>query len=72
MRVDSGLGYTLAQRNVAPTTTQRSILTAAGYPDALGAANVFFAPRGSETFPGYGLDSWSVRADPDRWRTWPG
>ncbi len=44
VRVDSGLAYTLAQRNVAPTATQRSILTAAGYPDALGAANVFFSP----------------------------
>ena len=60
VRVDSGLAYTLAQRNVAPTATQRSILTAAGYPDALGAANVFFSPRGSETFPGYGLLDTSV------------
>ena len=32
VRVDSGLAYSLAQRNVAPTATQRLILTAAGYP----------------------------------------
>ena len=55
VRVDSGLAYSLAQRNVAPTATQRAILAAAGYPDSLGTANVFFAERGSETFPGYGL-----------------
>jgi hypothetical protein len=60
LRVDSGLAYSLAQRNVAPTATQRSILTAAGYPDALGAANVFFAGRGTETFAGYGLLDTSV------------
>ena len=34
VRVDSGLAYSLAQRNVASTATQRAILTAAGYPDA--------------------------------------
>jgi outer membrane receptor for ferrienterochelin and colicin len=55
LRVDSGLAYSLAQRNVAATATQRNILTAAGYPDSLGAAMVFFGERGSETFPGYGL-----------------
>ena len=37
------------------TATQRNILTAAGYPDSLGTAMVFFGERGSETFPGYGL-----------------
>jgi outer membrane receptor protein involved in Fe transport len=60
VRVDSGLAYTLAQRNVAPNATQRSILTAAGYPDQLGAANVFFNERGSETFAGYGMLDTSV------------
>jgi outer membrane receptor protein involved in Fe transport len=54
-RVDSGLAYSLAQRGVAPNATQRGLLAAAGYPDQLGTANVFFAPRGSETFAGYGL-----------------
>jgi outer membrane receptor protein involved in Fe transport len=59
-RVDSGLAYSLAQRNVAPTTTQRDILEAAGYPDSLGVANVFFGERGSETFAGYGMLDVSV------------
>ena len=60
VRVDSGLAYSLAQRNVAPTATQRNILTAAGYPDSLGTAIVFFAERGSETFAGYGMLDTSV------------
>jgi outer membrane receptor protein involved in Fe transport len=55
VRVDSGLAYSLAQRGVAATATQRALLTAAGYPDSLGTTNVFFDERGSETFPGYGL-----------------
>jgi len=54
-RVDSGLAYSLAARGVAPNATQRALLTAAGYPDQLGTANVFFGERGSETFAGYGL-----------------
>src|SRR5688572_2404039 len=60
VRVDSGLAYSLAQRGVAATATQRSILTDAGYPDSLGSANVFFAERGSETFAGYGMLDTSV------------
>ena len=60
VRVDSGLAYSLAQRGVAATSTQRSILTDAGYPDSLGSANVFFAERGSETFAGYGMLDTSV------------
>ena len=60
VRADSGGVYSLAHRNVAATATQRGILTAAGYPDSLGTANVFFAERGSETFPGYGLLDTSI------------
>jgi hypothetical protein len=60
VRVDSGLAYSLAQRGVAATATQRALLTAAGYPDSLGTTNVFFGERGSETFPGYGLLDVSV------------
>jgi hypothetical protein len=60
LRVDSGLAYSLAQRNVASNATQRALLAAAGYPDQLGSANVFFAERGSETFAGYGLLDTSV------------
>jgi outer membrane receptor protein involved in Fe transport len=60
VRVDSGLAFSLAQRGVAPNATQRAILAAAGYPDQLGTANVFFAERGSELFAGYGLLDTSV------------
>jgi len=60
VRVDSGLAFSLAQRNVAPTATQRSILAAAGYPDQLGIAHVFFGERGSQLFAGYGLLDTSV------------
>ncbi|HUQ86732.1 MAG TPA: TonB-dependent receptor [Vicinamibacterales bacterium] len=60
LRVDSGLAYSLAARNVAANATQRAILAAAGYPDQLGTASVFFAERGSETFPGYGLLDTSI------------
>ena len=60
LRYDSGLAYSLAHRGVGPTATQRAILTAAGYPDQLGAANVFFGERGSETFEGYGLFDTSI------------
>ena len=54
-RVDSGLVYSLAARNQPLSATQRSILVAAGYPDAPTTQNVFFGPRGSEQFKGYGL-----------------
>ena len=60
VRVDSGLAYSLAQRGVASNATQRAILDAAGYPDQLGSANVFFGERGSETFAGYGMLDASV------------
>src|SRR5688572_26620955 len=36
VRVDSGLAYSLAQRGVSATATQRNILAAAGYPDQPG------------------------------------
>ena len=54
-RVDSGRVYTLAARNQGLTSTQRSILAAAGYPDGPGPTNVFFGDRGTEEFPGYGV-----------------
>jgi hypothetical protein len=60
VRVDSGLAYSLAQRSVSTTATQRAILAAAGYPDQLGQTNVFFAERGSEMFAGYGLLDTSI------------
>jgi hypothetical protein len=62
-RVDSGLAYSLAVRNLAPSATQRALVAAAGYPDLPGPGNVFFAERGSETFKGYGLFDTSVNYD---------
>lgn len=63
-RVDSGLTYSLAVRNLAPSATQRAIVAAAGYPDLPGPANVFFASeRGAEVFKGYGLFDWSTTYD---------
>ena len=59
-RVDSGLAYSLAARNQPPTSTQRALAAAAGYPDFPGPANVFFDERGSETFAGYGLLDTSI------------
>jgi hypothetical protein len=60
-RVDSGLAYSLAVRNVAPTATQRAIAEAAGYVDSPGTAHVFYGERGSETFAGYGLLDFSAQ-----------
>lgn len=54
-RYDSGQVYSLRALGQPLTATQRAILTAAGYPDAPGSSSLYFADRGSEEFPGYGL-----------------
>jgi hypothetical protein len=54
-RYDSPQVYSLRALSQPPTTTQRNILRAAGYPDAPGNSNVYFGTRGSEEFEGYGL-----------------
>jgi hypothetical protein len=54
-RVDSARVYSLAARNQGLTSTQRAILTSAGYPDLPGPTNVFFGDRGSQEFAGYGV-----------------
>jgi hypothetical protein len=59
-RVDSGLSYSHAIRNVAPTATQRALAAAAGYVDQPGVANVFYGERGAEEFAGYGLLDFSA------------
>ena len=69
LRYDSGLAYSLAARNQAANATQRAILLAAGYPDQLGQAHVFFGERGSETFEGYGLLDVSVHYNVPVFRT---
>ena len=60
-RVEGPRPYSIAQRNVNPNATQRSILAAAGYPDIPGAAHIFLTgERGTERFPGYGLLDLSI------------
>jgi hypothetical protein len=55
VRIESPTTYTLRATNQAITPTQSAILTAAGYPDAPASQTLYFAPRGSEEFKGYGL-----------------
>jgi Carboxypeptidase regulatory-like domain len=62
-RVESALAYSLVARDQSLTSTQRSIIAAAGYPDAPSTTGnmVFFnGERGSEFFAGYGLLDTSV------------
>jgi outer membrane receptor protein involved in Fe transport len=54
-RYDSAQVYSLRALNQGLTTTQRTILRNAGYPDAPGLSSVYFGPRGSEEFEGFGL-----------------
>jgi len=64
LRVDSGLAYSLAAKNVPLTSTQTAILTAAGYPDQPGPQTVFFTgARGDQNFAGYGVFDMSINYD---------
>ena len=54
-RYDTGQVYSVRVTGVAPTTQQKAVLAAAGYPDLPGNSTVFYGDRGSQTFPGYGL-----------------
>jgi hypothetical protein len=62
-RVDSARVYSLTAQNVPTTATQRSVLTAAGYPDAPLTSVLFFGSRGSQEFKGYGLFDTSIHYD---------
>jgi hypothetical protein len=53
-RLDSARVYSLTS-TLPLTATQAGILRGAGYPDAPPPGAVYFGPRGSETFKGYGL-----------------
>jgi outer membrane receptor protein involved in Fe transport len=56
MRVDSATTYSLAATNQPITSTQRSRLVAAGYPDEPQSQTVYFeGERGIGTFKGYGV-----------------
>ena len=59
-RVDSGGVYSLVQTGVGPSAIQNAITTAAGYAEGIGSRTIYFAPRGSEDFKGYGLFDTSV------------
>jgi hypothetical protein len=53
-RLDSARVYSLTS-TLPLTATQTGIIRGAGYPDAPPPGAVYFGPRGSETFKGYGL-----------------
>ncbi len=59
-RVNSAQVYSLVATGQAITDTQQAILQSAGYPDGPSSQNVYFAPRGSEFFKGYGLFDTSI------------
>ena len=62
-RYDSGSAYSNIALNVAPTSIQRDLAAAAGYPEAPPTAHVYFGERGSETFDGSGIVDWSTTYD---------
>jgi len=64
LRVESGLAYSIAAKNVALTSQQTALLAAAGYPDAPGPQTVYFTDaRGDQTFAGYGVFDLSINYD---------
>jgi hypothetical protein len=54
VRIDSALTYSLSASDQPLTSVQTTELHARGYPDMPASQVVFFAPRGSESFGGYG------------------
>jgi hypothetical protein len=68
-RVDSALSYSLRSVSTPLTSTQRSIIAAAGYPDVPNTTSstsgyfVYFGDRGAGRFAGYGLFDTSVNYD---------
>jgi hypothetical protein len=58
--VNSGTVYSLRATNQSITDQQNAILTATGYPDAPSSQTIYYSPRGSEFFKGYGLFSTSI------------
>jgi len=70
LRVESGLAYSLAAKNVPLTTTQVAILAAAGYPDQPTPQTLFFTgARGDQNFAGYGVFDMSINYDVPVFRT---
>ena len=69
VRADSGLTYSLVAANVPLTAIQTNLLTAAGYPDAPSAQNVYFGNRGSQFFPGTALFDTSINYEIPVYRT---
>jgi hypothetical protein len=61
VRADSGHAYSIVAREQPLTEVQKSILAAAGYPDAPPSQTIFFGSRGSQTFKGYALLDLAVR-----------
>jgi hypothetical protein len=70
LRVESGLAYSLAAKNVPLTAAQSAILAAAEYPDQPGPQTVFFTgERGDQNFNGYGVFDMSINYDVPVFRT---
>jgi outer membrane receptor protein involved in Fe transport len=63
LRVDSAQVYSLAQTNVQLTSTQRTILANAGYPDAPGTSTLYFSGRGTQFFNGYNAVDLDINYD---------
>jgi len=69
-RIESGLAFSIAAKNVALTSTQQAILNAAGYPDGPGPQTLFFTgARGDQTFDGYAVTDLSINYDVPVFRT---
>jgi hypothetical protein len=61
LRVESGQVYSLVATNQPLTSIQEGLLAA--YPDLPQSQSVYFGPRGSQTFPGYGVFDMSLNWD---------
>jgi hypothetical protein len=67
VRIESGQSYSLAASGQPLSDVQKALL--AGYPDAPSDQTIYFAPRGSERFKGYGALDMSANYDIPVFRT---
>jgi hypothetical protein len=68
-RYNSGQTYSLRAEGQDITDTQADIAAAAGYPDLPVDQDVYFGPRGSEDFEGYGVLDLAINYDVPIWGT---
>jgi hypothetical protein len=67
VRIESGLTYSLVSTTRPLSAVQNALL--ADYPDAPASQDIYFAPRGSESFKGYGALDISVNYELPVFRT---